>query len=224
MSLLTTHRYLYGNIDLTSAEADQLTKLSSAVLSAPSDEAAQEILSALLESASDAALFKIANTIDIFSQIETSEKRADFARIAHGIAALLSTVPVLSELGRIGSQYAGRQSSLKEVLVKHPELKDDPDLDKYVKLVTTFSPQVASNEILLGHVLSNLHRMGRENVTPETIKNLVEFEVESRKTRGELPKQVGQFGERMMDIQKGFRPGKDKKDKGDGSTSFGFGN
>ena len=205
MALLDSHRYLCSNIDVSADEHEQLSKLASTVLQAKSDDDAQEILRALLESASDSALYKIANAIDVFSEIETDmEKQADFQRIAHGIAALLSTVPVLSELGRIGSQFSGRRVAVKDVMKRNPELKNDPNVEKYVQMITTFAPQVAANEILLGHVLMQLHRMGRENVTPETIKNLVEFESESRKTRGELPRQIGQLSGTITDLSRGF--------------------
>ncbi len=194
-SAIETHSYLYRDDTFSDDEQavfDEITKLA---FEAETEEERQQLVADVFKNATPEVMAKLSCALDYMSEYdEDMEKRAQATRTFDAVAGALLAVPVLGLLGRKAYQGVKGMGMLDRVYKEHPQLKHDPNIPRYYKLVRTFAPQVAANELLLGNVLKMMVDMGPAAVTPGSVQDLLSFETSGRQVRQEVSKALGELG------------------------------
>ena len=120
------------------------------------------------------------------------------ASLGIGLGGLaLGAAPYLSHVHRRNQRNSKIKSSLKAVLQDHPELRNNPNANRYFQAIVDFAPDVAANSLVAGNVMKTMHQIGPSAVTPRMISELLQVQrgQDDRPTgatyAGELGKQVG---------------------------------
>lgn len=194
-----THAYLFQGEKFSHREEEMLAKLGAKLASAKTKEEVADTYEKVLANASPDSIYKAAVAMVTLASVEPdAEKRAGFWDAAHGIAAALMAVPVLGSLVGQASRYSRSPKVLERVYREHPDLRGDPNVPRYAKLIRTFAPSVADNDLLLGNLLKTMKGMGSTSITPAVLKDILDFETSGRRTRGEAAESITGLGKALV--------------------------
>ena len=65
------------------------------------------------------------------------------------------------------------KKSLRTILSDHPELRNDPNVNKYFQAIVDFAPDIAKNPTVTGNLIGEMHRMGPGALTWQTLRDLI---------------------------------------------------
>lgn len=97
-----------------------------------------------------------------------------FALAGLGIAA----APLAAHLvGKVRTNIKIK-NSLRQVLADHPELREDPNLNRYFQAIVDFAPRAASNPLVAGNILKQMSQIGPSVITPTFMKDIQSLDKE----------------------------------------------
>lgn len=111
-----------------------------------------------------------------------------------GVVALPLIMSGLANFNRT----SGLKRSLVQVMKDHPELRNDPNAGRYFQAIADFAPAVATNSLLAGNVMKQLHQIGPAALTPAMIKDLLGVQETVSKLRQPSQGQIKDIGESMI--------------------------
>lgn len=111
-----------------------------------------------------------------------------------GIIALPLMMSGLASLART----SGLKKSLGQIMKDHPELRNDPNAGRYFQAISDFAPAVATNPLLAGNVMKQLHQIGPAALTPAMIKDLLGVQETASKLKQPTQGQLKDIGESMI--------------------------
>lgn len=167
---------IYGGF-LTTEEQAELSKFASMLLAAKTTNNEEQIKALIKEAAS---------TIDNYADFEAVmgvfdwlEKEASgtpstmWGNILAGVLASAALSPLVIAGVKSGTRSKKIKESLKQIMIDYPNLKNDPNVPRYFRMIVDFAPDVAANPILAGNVLENFRKLGPAAVTPTVINELL---------------------------------------------------
>ena len=125
--------------------------------------------------------------------------------ISSGLLPAIGAAAVGVPLLMGGLESLGRTRKLKQSLQKimrdHPELRNDANAGRYFQAISDFAPSVASNPLLAGNVMKQLHQIGPAALTPAMIKDLLGVqETANKMKRG--PQDIKDLGQSIIEMSK----------------------
>lgn len=93
------------------------------------------------------------------------------------------------------------KQSLQRIMSDHPELRNDPNAGRYFQAITDFAPAVATNPLLAGNVMKQLHQIGPAALTPAMIKDLLGVQETASKLK-RSPEDIKDFGRSIIEMGK----------------------
>jgi hypothetical protein len=197
--IVNTHAYLYQNEKFSHREEEILATLGTKLASAKTKEEVADTFKRVLSNVPAESIYKAAVAMVVLANVEPdAEKRAGFWDTAHGIAATLMAVPVLGSIVGQVARTGRSKGVLERVYREHPDLRGDPNVPRYAKIIRTFAPSVADDDLLLGNLLKTMKGMGSTSITPAVLKDILDFETSGRRTRGELAESVTGLGKALV--------------------------
>jgi len=118
---------------------------------------------------------------------------------AAGVAAV-SLPLIMSGLESLG-RTRKLKKSLQKIMRDHPELRNDSNAGRYFQAISDFAPSVASNPLLAGNVMKQLHQIGPAALTPAMIKDLLGVQETANKMR-RTPQDLKDFGQSIIEMSK----------------------
>ena len=119
---------------------------------------------------------------------------------ALGVAAV--GLPMLMGALESLTRTRGLKSSLQKIMREHPELRNDANAGRYFQAISDFAPAVATNPLLAGNVMKQLHQIGPAALTPAMIKDLLGVQESVTKMRGGDQQNIKDFGQSLIAMHK----------------------
>ena len=119
---------------------------------------------------------------------------------ALGVAAV--GLPMLMNGLESMARTRALKKSLQRVMRDHPELRHDPNAGRYFQAISDFAPAVATNPLLAGNVMKQLHQIGPSALTPAMIKDLLGVQETATKMRGANQENIKDLGRSILDLSK----------------------
>lgn len=178
MSFLEKYAYLYDGAVFTKEEQAEIGAFAAEILKIACSGREEDLVTLFREEFGDMD----ADTFDVVNRylghVGDMEKTAQglphtLAQVLAPLSLALAATPLIQQAVTGVSRMFGQKSALKKAKDMYPELRDDPNVPEYARMLATFAPTVAANPILLGNLLVQMHKLGPGAVTPALIKDLV---------------------------------------------------
>lgn len=119
---------------------------------------------------------------------------------ALGVAAV--GLPLLMSGLESMTRTRALKKSLTKVMQDHPELRNDSNAGRYFQAISDFAPAVATNPLLAGNVMKQLHQIGPAALTPAMIKDLLGVQETASKMRGAGQQNIKDLGGAIIEMSK----------------------
>lgn len=179
MSFLKKYACLYGDIEFTPEEQAEIGSFAAEVMKLAASGRDEDLVGLFGREFGDIdeeTFDRINRYMDFLTEFEKGAAAAPTAILAHVLAPLsiaLAATPLISQAtGAIARSFA-LKASLRKALEQHPELKNDPNVPMYFRAIADFAPDIAKNPLVVGNVLSQMHRIGPSLLTPQLIGELL---------------------------------------------------
>lgn len=90
--------------------------------------------------------------------------------------ATAAIAPFIARMARSAGRRNKIKSSAQGIFNEHPELRSDPNSERYFGAISDFAPDVAANPLVAGNVMKAMHQIGPGSVTPKVLKELLEVQ------------------------------------------------
>jgi len=232
MSLLEKYACLYGEVEFTKEEVDEISDFAAGVAKLAGNFNASEwqtLAHRHFDYVQASALEKVARYCEYLSVVEGSEderiRRAIEGETFQKEAAPVMPAPpstvmsltrsgllpaigvaavglplLMSGLESLTRRY-GLSRSLDKIMKEHPELRNDPNAGRYFQAIADFAPSVATNPLLAGNVMRQLHQIGPAALTPAMIKDLLGVQETASKMR-QTPQNIKDLGQSIIEMSK----------------------
>ena len=125
--------------------------------------------------------------------------------ISSGLLPAIGAAAVGLPLIMSGMESLGRthklKKSLQRIMRDHPELRNDANAGRYFQAISDFAPAVATNPLLAGNVMKQLHQIGPAALTPAMIKDLLGVQETASKMK-RMPQDIKDLGQSIIDMSK----------------------
>lgn len=115
----------------------------------------------------------------------------------------VASAPLIQHISQKVSTNKKIKNSLRQIMADHPELRDNPDTTRYFQAIVDFSPKVASNPLVAGNVLKQMHQIGPGAVTPSLLKDLQSIDKDYSDIEKNRQQLYGGIGPSLMGLSSG---------------------
>lgn len=212
MSFLKKYACLYGGIEFTPEEQSEIGSFAAEVMKLAASGKDEELVGLFkreFEGIDEETFDRVNRYLDFLTEFEKDAQGNPTAILAHVLAPLslaLAATPLIGQAVGAISRSVALKASLRKALEQHPELKNDPNIQMYFRAIADFAPDVAKNPIVLGNVLSQMHRVGPSLLTPQLIGELLGMQQK-------VPSKTliaGELNKPVMELAKFYSKSKDK--------------
>lgn len=179
MSLLKKYACMYGDLEFTHTEEEELGKFAARLMKIAMDQDEQAMVDLFKEAFAnvDAESFRRINDYLEWLDLSEGEKNAalgaTIGKILGPLSLALAASPLIGHGLKAITSGSALKGSLDRIYQMHPELRDDPNVKDYFQAVADFAPEVAKNPLVAGNVIAQMHRAGPSFVTPQLIRELI---------------------------------------------------
>lgn len=210
MSFLQKYACFYGNIEFTPEEQQEIGAFAAGLLKAASsgDEDGLVTLFANEFGNMDEETFDRVNRYVEFldKTAEGAFQGANISNILAPLAIALAATPLLGHAFRAVSGSLSLKSALSKALEMHPELKSDPNIKDYFQAISSFAPDIAKNPLMVGNILSQMHRIGPSALTPQLLNDLIGMQ---SKIVPQTAEKAQPLAQKLMDAAKLYKGKRD---------------
>lgn len=127
-----------------------------------------------------------------------------FALAGLGIAA----APLAAHLVRKVQTNVKIKNSMRQVLADHPELREDPNLNRYFQAIVDFAPRAAANPLVAGNILKQMSQIGPSVITPTFMKDIQSLDKDYADMRDKQSGSFSEAGRATMEFGKSLKGGR----------------
>jgi len=207
MSLLNKYACMYGDLEFTPSEEEELGKFAAQLMKIAMDQDEHAMVELFKEAFAnvDAEGFRRIN--DYLEWLEYSEKTsalgATIGKILGPLSLALAATPLIGHGLRLLTSGSALKGSLEKIYRMHPELKNDPNVQDYFQALADFAPDIAKNPLVAGNVIMQMHRVGPSFVTPQLIRELIGIQGQSQSPKFGTPSSsAAEMSKPTMDLAK----------------------
>jgi hypothetical protein len=214
MSFLKKYACLYGSLEFTPEEQTEIGAFAAEVMKLAAsgrDEDLVGLFKREFEGIDETTFDRINRYMDFLSEFEKDAAGNPTAILAHILAPLslaLAATPLISQAVGAISRSFSLKASLKKAMEMHPELKSDQNIPMYFRAIADFAPDMAKNPIVVGNILSQMHRIGPSLLTPQLINELVGMQA---KIPSKATEAAGTLGKDVMGLAGFYQKDTSKK-------------
>lgn len=208
-SYLKKYAFMYEDVDFTSDEEADIGRFAARMMKLASVDDQDGIVRLFREEFGDIdeETFERLNGYTEWMEIQDKNAAAGGGSGAlfwpSLIAALslgLAATPHLERGVASISRGFELKKSLRTILSDHPELRNDPNVNKYFQAIVDFAPDIAKNPTVTGNLIGEMHRMGPGALTWQTLRDLIGMQAGMpQPTTGvsEMAEPLREFGREM---------------------------
>lgn len=207
MPLMKKYACLYGDLEFTPEEQEELGRVAARLIKIAADGCKEEELTRFFvdefRGIDEAALDRISGTIEFLSLYEKQAQGPlqTLGLILAPLATAIAATPLIAHGIKSLQDSSAIKQSLATVMKQHPELKGDPNVPMYFQAIVDFAPAVAKNPLIAGNLLAQWHKAGPSLATPQIIRELVGIQ---KDIPSKALDATGQSGQSMMEMAKLF--------------------
>jgi hypothetical protein len=215
MPLMKKYAALYGDLEFTPEEQEELGRLAARLIKIASDGCKESDLTRFFvdefKGIDEETYDRLNGTFEFLSLYEkTAGSLQTLGLLLAPIATAIAATPLIAH----GIQYLQEGGAIKQSLAtimrNHPDLKGDPNVPMYFQAIVDFAPAVAKNPLIAGNLLSQWHKAGPSLATPQIMRELVGIQ---KDIPSKIPDAAGAAAPSIMEMAKlyGRKDDADKK-------------
>jgi len=178
MPLMKKYAALYGDLEFTQEEQEDLGRVAARLIKIASDGCKEQDLIRFFvdefKGIDEETFDRLNGTVEFLSFYEkTAGSLQTLGLLLAPLATAIAATPLVAHGIKYLQEGSAVKQSLATIMRDHPELKGDPNVPMYFQAIVDFAPSVAKNPLIAGNLLSQWHKAGPSLATPQILRELV---------------------------------------------------
>lgn len=186
MSFLKKYACMYGDIEFTPEEEEELGRFAAKLMKLAMTNDENGMVDLYAEEFGDIDAESFTKVNNYLEWLDLGEKNAagpyaggagkimgNIGKVIGPLSLALAAAPLIGHGLKALTKSTDLKRSLRRIYQMNPDLKKDPNVPHYFQAISDFAPDIAKNPLVAGNVLMQMHRVGPGFVTPQLIRELI---------------------------------------------------